>query len=66
LKESQVQFQKLQFDHAIKGLENPLTLKDVRRDIARLQTEIRKRQLAGMTEDQLSKRSKIRARRRKS
>ena len=65
LKELLVQQKKLQFDHAIKGLDNPLVLKDVRRDVARLKTESRKRVLAAMTPEQLAKRSKIRFRRRK-
>ena len=60
----EAEYQKLQFDHAIKGLENPLTLRDVRRDIARLKTEVRRRQLAAMNRDALKSRSKIRARRR--
>ena len=59
------QYQKLKFDHAVKGLDNPLVLREVRRDIARLQTEIRRRQLAEMSEEQLAKRSRIRSRRRK-
>ena len=65
LKETEVQFQKLKFDHAIKGLDNPIKLKEIRRDVARLKTEIRRRELAAMTEEQLGNRSKIRARRRK-
>ncbi len=65
LKETQVQYQKLKFDHAIKGLDNPLILKDVRRDIARLQTEVRKREVAKMSEADLNKRTKIRRRRRR-
>ncbi len=65
LSETQVQYQKLKFDHAIKGLDNPLILKDVRRDIARLQTEVRKREVAKMSEADLNKRSKIRRRRRR-
>ena len=65
LTETQAQYQKLKFDHAIKGLDNPLVLREVRRDIARLKTEVRRREMAEMTEEQLSKRSKIRARRRK-
>lgn len=64
LEATQVQYQKLQFDHAVKGLENPLVLREVRRDIARLQTELRRRQVANMSEEQLAKRSKIRNRRR--
>ena len=66
LKETQSQYQKLRFDHAIKGLSNPLVLREVRRDIARLKTESRRRQLGAMSEEQLAKRSKIRARRRKA
>ncbi len=57
--------QRDQFANAITGLDNPLKLKDLRRDIARLKTEQRARQLAEMTPEQLAKRSKIRARRKK-
>ena len=63
LTETQDQYKKLKFDHAIRGLENPLLLKEVRRDIARLQTEVRKREVVLMTPEQLSRRTKIRARR---
>jgi large subunit ribosomal protein L29 len=58
------QFQKLKFDHTLKGLENPLALREVRRDIARLNTEMRKRQLSQLTPEQLAERSKLKARRR--
>ncbi len=61
----QTQYQKLKFDHTLKGLENPLALREVRRDIARLNTEIRKRQISSMTPEQLADRTKIRARRKK-
>jgi len=66
LKESEVQFQKLKFDHAIKGLDNPVSLREFRRDIARLRTEVRSRELKNMSEEQLANRSKIRRRRRKN
>ncbi len=59
----EVQYQKLTFDHAIKGLENPLVLREVRRDVARIKTEIRSRELQKMDADQLANRSKIRRRR---
>jgi large subunit ribosomal protein L29 len=65
LKQTEVQYQKMTFDHAIKGLDNPILLKEVRRDIARLKTEVRRRELAEMSPEELAKRSKIRARRRK-
>lgn len=58
------QYQRLKFDHVIKGLENPIGLRDVRRDIARLKTEMRKRVLTAMPEVAIAKRSRIRARRR--
>jgi len=64
LESTEAQYQKLKFDHAVKGLDNPLVLREVRRDIARLQTEVRRRELANMPEEQLAKRSKIRNRRR--
>ena len=65
LKETEAQYHKLKFDHAIKGLDNPILLKDIRRDIARLNTEVRRRELSNMTEEEVANRSKIRARRRK-
>ena len=66
LQETEAQYQKLKFDHAIKGLDNPIVLREVRRDIARLKSEVRRREIAKMDEEQLANRSKIRARRRKS
>ncbi|MEM1218700.1 MAG: 50S ribosomal protein L29 [Bacteroidota bacterium] len=65
LNKTSTEFQKLKFDHAIRGLDNPTALKEVRRDIARLKTEIRRREVAGMSAEETANRSKIRARRRK-
>jgi large subunit ribosomal protein L29 len=65
LREVEGQYQKLKFDHAIRGLENPLILRQVRRNLARLKTEIRRRELAASSEDELAQRTKIRARRRR-
>ena len=53
----------VKFDHAIKGLDNPMSLKEIRRDIARLKTEARRRVLSKMTDSQLMKRTKLVARR---
>lgn len=61
---SQSDYHRMQMEHAVKGLDNPLTLKELRRDIARLQTEIRRRQIAGMSEAAVANRSKMRLRRR--
>jgi large subunit ribosomal protein L29 len=63
LVEAQADHNKMKFEHAIKGLENPLVLREVKKDIARLQTEIRRREIAAMTPQQLAKRTKIRSRR---
>lgn len=65
LAETESQYQKMKFDHATKGLENALAVREVRRDIARMKTELRNRELGEMDESQLAKRSKIRARRAK-
>ena len=66
LNETKKQYQKLKFDHAIKGLDNPISLREVRRDISRLKTEIRRREMGKMSEEELAKRSKTRARRRRN
>ena len=60
------QFQKLRFDHTIKGLDNPISLRNTRKDIARLQTELRRREVAAMSPEQTAKRSRIRLRRKKA
>ena len=63
IEETVKQLTKVKFDHSVKGLDNPLLIKEIRRDIARLKSEQRRRELAAMTEEQLAKRSKIRERR---
>ncbi len=59
LAETKKQLQKLEFDHAVKGLDNPLVIREVRRDIARLNTEARRRELALMSPEQKAKRARI-------
>lgn len=63
--ETEAQYRKLKFDHAVKGLDDPLTIREVRRDIARMKTELRRRELADATPEDLSQRSKTRKRRRR-
>ena len=65
LEQTEGQYQKLRFDHAIKGLDNPLVLREVRRDIARIKTEIRRREVAALDTEGVANRSKMRARRRR-
>jgi large subunit ribosomal protein L29 len=44
--EDSLRLKKLEFAHAISPLENPMTIRDLRKDIARLKTELQKRKLA--------------------
>ena len=44
LEEEKLRLKKLEFAHAISPLENPMTLRGVRRDIDRLQTELKLKQ----------------------
>jgi large subunit ribosomal protein L29 len=57
------QLQKLRFDHAVKGLDNPLVLREIKRDIARLLGEQRRREIGALSEEEISKRDRIRVRR---
>jgi large subunit ribosomal protein L29 len=43
LDEDKLRLKKLEFAHAISPLENPMTIRGLRRDIARLQTELKNR-----------------------
>lgn len=65
LNESTSSLQKMTFDHTVNGIENPLQLRTVRRDIARIKTEIRRRELEALPQEELAKRDNIRRRRRK-
>ena len=46
IQEDELRLKKLEFAHAISPLENPMSIRDLRRDVARLKTELRKRELA--------------------
>jgi large subunit ribosomal protein L29 len=45
LEEDKQRLKKLEFAHAISPLENPMTLRGLRKDIARLQTELKSRKM---------------------
>ncbi len=45
IKEDEVRMKKLTFAHAIAPLENPQSIRALRRDIARLKTQLRKTQI---------------------
>lgn len=59
------EYQQMKFDHAVRGLGNPMELRQLRRDIARINTEMRQREMAELSADELAMRSKLRERRRK-
>lgn len=46
IQEDELRLKKLEFAHAISPLENPMSIRDLRRDVARLKTELRTRQTA--------------------
>ena len=46
IKEDELRLKKLQFAHSISPLENPVSIRGLRRDIARLKTELKKKQSA--------------------
>jgi large subunit ribosomal protein L29 len=43
LKDDSTHFTKMKFNHVVTTLENPMTLRQLRRDIARMKTELKKR-----------------------
>ena len=45
IKEDELRLKKLEFAHALSPLENPMTIRNLRRELARLKTELKKKQL---------------------
>ncbi|MEO7960343.1 MAG: 50S ribosomal protein L29 [Ginsengibacter sp.] len=45
IEEDELRVKKLKFAHAVSPIENPMNIRDVRKDLARLKTELRKKQL---------------------
>lgn len=46
IKEDELRLKKLEFAHTISPLENPMTIRSLSRDIARLKTELKKREIS--------------------
>jgi large subunit ribosomal protein L29 len=44
--DDEMRLKKLQFAHAVTPLENPMSIRMLRKDIARMKTELKKRQLS--------------------
>ena len=45
ISEDEMRLKKLEFAHAISPLENPMSIRNLRREISRLKTELKKKQL---------------------
>ncbi len=45
IEEDELRVKKLKFAHAVSPIENPMNIRGVRKDLARLKTELRKKQL---------------------
>jgi large subunit ribosomal protein L29 len=63
LSQARTDLEKMRFDHGSKGLQNPLELRSAKKDIARMLTELRRREVSAMSAEELGNRSKIRLRR---
>jgi large subunit ribosomal protein L29 len=66
LASAELEYQQMKFDHAAKGIANPMEIRELRRDVARILTEGRRREIAAMTPEELAQRTKLRARRRRT
>ena len=45
IKEDELRLKKLEFAHAISPLENPMSIRNLRRELSRLKTELKKKQI---------------------
>ena len=52
LGEEKTNLTKLKFAHAVSAIENPIRIKNVRKEVARLNTEITKRKAVSASEQQ--------------
>ena len=46
IKEDELRLKKLEFAHALSPLENPMSIRGLRKELARLKTELAKKQLS--------------------
>ena len=46
IQEDELRLKKLEFAHAISPLENPMSIRALRKDVARLKTELKKKTVA--------------------
>lgn len=45
IREDEMRLKKLEFAHALSPLENPMSIRTLRRELSRLKTELKKKQL---------------------
>ena len=45
IQEDELRLKKLEFAHAISPLENPMSIRSLRKDVARLKTELREKEI---------------------
>lgn len=62
--EMETSLSKMKFEHAVRGLQNPQEIKNAKKEVARILTEIRDREIQALTPEQAAKRAKLRLRRR--
>lgn len=48
IQEDELRLKKLEFAHAISPLENPMSIRGLRKDLARLKTELKQKQQAAV------------------
>jgi large subunit ribosomal protein L29 len=46
IQEDELRLKKLEFAHALSPLENPMSIRNLRREVARLKTELEKKKLS--------------------
>ena len=49
IQEDELRLKKLEFAHAISPLENPMSIRSLRKDVARLKTELQKKAFRCLT-----------------
>ncbi len=65
IEQAEAEMLSVQFDHAVTPIQDTSIFSKQRKDIARMHTELRLRELTAATPEELVKRTKIRQRRRK-
>ena len=50
IEEDELRIKKLKFAHAVSPLENPMNIRSVRKDLARLKTELKSKQLGSKSQ----------------